>query len=146
VTARDDSLIKIVPPDSSQLTATVPVQYRLDLTAIGASTPFTWSVVSGDLPEGLTLDPLAGTVKGTPLQFGTYSVAIKVEDSSPAPIETTLSVTFAVNSGLQLLQNLINPVLGAPFSESLAPSTTGGLPQYTWQLTQGKRPTVVFEE
>jgi hypothetical protein len=48
--------------------------------AWGGDAPFTWSVVEGALPAGLTLDP-DGALYGTPAEDGTFSLAIQVTDS-----------------------------------------------------------------
>jgi len=43
----------------------VGVPYSATLSATGGVTPYTWSVVSGSLPQGLTMDP-HGVISGTP--------------------------------------------------------------------------------
>ena len=61
--------------------ATVGDPYSFDLTATGGVTPYTWSVTSGTLPAGLSLDP-DGTISGTPTAAGSSSVTVQVTDSS----------------------------------------------------------------
>ncbi len=55
-------------------TGTLPVGvvgefYDLTLEAVGASSP-QWSVIGGELPLGLSLDPSSGRISGTPLEAG----------------------------------------------------------------------------
>jgi MYXO-CTERM domain-containing protein len=60
---------------------TVGVPYSATLAATGGMAPYTWSL-TGTLPAGLTLDPKAGTVTGTPTAVGTSSVTVTATDSS----------------------------------------------------------------
>jgi hypothetical protein len=41
------------------------VPYSYTFAATGGTTPRTWSIVSGSLPTGLTLNPSTGTISGT---------------------------------------------------------------------------------
>jgi hypothetical protein len=41
-----------------------------------------WSVSSGTLPPGLSLDPATGVISGTPTQPGNYTFTVQVTDSS----------------------------------------------------------------
>lgn len=45
--------------------------------------PFSWTVVAGSLPPGLTLAAGTGYLSGTPTSEGAYQFTIKMEDSTP---------------------------------------------------------------
>lgn len=49
------------------------VAYAHTFICSGGIPPYTWSVTSGSLPPGLTLDPASGVVSGIPTSLGTYS-------------------------------------------------------------------------
>jgi uncharacterized repeat protein (TIGR03803 family) len=136
----DNSSLQIVPPSKAALQATVLQDYNLALTAFGGTDPYTWSIVDGTVPPGLTFEN--GTFTGTPQQFGKYTLVVEVEDDSkPNPLPPQpLSITFNVVSGLNLLNSLPNGVVGTSYPGSLAPLTTGGLSPYTWALTSGTLP------
>jgi uncharacterized delta-60 repeat protein len=58
------------------------VPYRVSLAARGGSAPFTYSILGGELPPGITLT--GDTLEGTPTLAGFFEVAIRVTDSSGA--------------------------------------------------------------
>ncbi|MBV8818497.1 MAG: putative Ig domain-containing protein, partial [Acidobacteriaceae bacterium] len=47
------------------------------LTASGGTTPYSWSIMSGSLPPGLSLSS-TGSITGTPTTAGTYTITFKV--------------------------------------------------------------------
>ncbi|MGH9822713.1 MAG: putative Ig domain-containing protein, partial [Blastocatellia bacterium] len=55
--------------------------FSQQLEAAGGQPPYTWSIQSGALPDGLSLNPATGVVSGTPARVGTYSFTPLVTDS-----------------------------------------------------------------
>jgi large repetitive protein len=66
----------------SGMTAT---SYSTTLNATGGTPPFTWSLVNGQLPAGLTLDAQTGLISGIPILLGTSTFTVQVQDSSAGP-------------------------------------------------------------
>jgi hypothetical protein len=70
------------------------------VTASGGTAPYTYSVASGTLPSGITLNSSSGVVSGTPAfeSAGTYaSIVIRVTDASSATANLasfTLTIAF----------------------------------------------------
>jgi hypothetical protein len=56
--------------------------YDQTLAASGGVPPYTWSIVSGNLPQGLTLEAGTGRIAGTPNEAGDFSLTFQVTDSS----------------------------------------------------------------
>lgn len=71
------------------------------LTASGGATPYTYSITSGTLPAGLSLDTGTGAVTGTPAAtYTSANVVFSVKDANNVVASTTSSVSFAVGSGI----------------------------------------------
>ena len=61
--------------------------YNLTLQSAGGVGPFTWLLVSGDLPYGLSFDD--GTISGTPTWKATFYFTVALRDgSTPAKVDT----------------------------------------------------------
>jgi len=57
--------------------ATLGSSYSYTLAATGGETPYTWSITSGALPPGLTLDSATGEINGTPSAEGVYDFTVE---------------------------------------------------------------------
>ncbi|MEH1101636.1 fibronectin type III domain-containing protein [Micromonospora sp. CPCC 205561] len=60
----------------------VDAAYAYQFTVIGGTAPFTWSLASGTLPPGLTLNPTTGLLSGRPTVAGAYLSTIRVTDAN----------------------------------------------------------------
>ncbi len=78
---------------TSSPTAIAGGPYSQNLTVTGGTAPLTWSVVSGALPPGLTLDPVTGVISGTPTTAGTSNFTVRVTDANGAFDDQDLSIT-----------------------------------------------------
>jgi hypothetical protein len=80
--------------------ATTGQIYNQSLSATGGSGSYTWSLVSGSLPQGLTLSN-SGFISGTPTQATSSSLNIKVRDSQNSEATKTLSLVVSVPASSQ---------------------------------------------
>jgi hypothetical protein len=82
--------------------ATVSVAYSATLAASGGTAPYTWSIVSGQLPAGVALTASTGVIAGTPTLSGSYPITVKANDSANAAAQAalTIAVTTQTSSGL----------------------------------------------
>lgn len=73
--------------------ATVGTPYSLAVGASGEE-PQTWSIASGELPPGLTFDPLDGVIAGTPEVAGSFPLKLAAIDGKgrTAAVELTIIV------------------------------------------------------
>jgi hypothetical protein len=106
--------------------------YALALEASNGTTPYTWSIVEGTLPAGLTFNAATGVISGTPTALGDSYVTVKVVDA--AGDSDTRELHFAVVERLAVATAATLPVasLSLPYSTSLA--ATGGTSPYTWTV------------
>ena len=67
--------------------------YTRTLTAAGGLSPYGWSISSGTLPAGLTLDGSTGVISGTPAGAGTSTFTVQVQDVNQTTNTANLSIT-----------------------------------------------------
>ena len=70
--------------------------YSQTLTAFGGQTPYSWSLVTGGLPSGLTL-ATNGVISGTPTTSGTFNFTLKVTDATNSAATQALSLTISLS-------------------------------------------------
>jgi hypothetical protein len=75
--------------------------YSQTLGLIGGTSPYTWSIVGGTLPNGLTFNSATGVLSGTPIApITNASLTFKVTDSStPTPQTASTALTLTINGG-----------------------------------------------
>jgi hypothetical protein len=79
---------------TSQLpVATKKVAYSVKLAATGGSTPYTWTIASGRLPSGLSLNSTNGVISGKASKAGTSTFTVKVTDAKGIFVSKVLSLT-----------------------------------------------------
>ena len=118
----------------------VNVAYTATLTASGGTTPYTWSIPSGTLPSGLTLNSNSGIISGTPTATGTFSFVAQVSDAG-SPVETTtkpLSITIQPSLAITTT-SLFDRVVNVAYTATLTAS--GGTTPYTWSISSGTLPS-----
>jgi hypothetical protein len=111
-----------------------PIQFK----ASGGTPPYTFSVWTGSLPPGLTLDPQAGTLSGTPTTLGSYSFSIAVKDNAGALATTPVSI-LTVTTALTISVPPLPPAIVNTFYRTAPFTATGGAAPYTWS-TSGTLP------
>ncbi len=114
-------------------TAQVGIAYASALTASGGVAPYTFSITSGALPPGLTLNTSTGAITGTPTTAGIYNFTAQVVDlkgntatgsfsitvTSAGTNPTTTSLTLAPTSvtvgsaGPIVMRAMVAPVSGS---------------------------------
>jgi hypothetical protein len=75
----------------------VSVPYSQSLSATGGVFPYVYSISSGLLPAGLSLNSLTGSITGTPTTAGNYIFKVKATDSRGCFGEKIYSITIEVN-------------------------------------------------
>jgi phosphatidylinositol-3-phosphatase len=78
---------------------TVQSPYSVTLRAVGGQTPYTWALISGQLPAGLVLSGTAGTISGTPTSAQNSSFTVGVHDATGNAATWAASITIATGIG-----------------------------------------------
>ncbi|HKR32140.1 MAG TPA: putative Ig domain-containing protein, partial [Terriglobales bacterium] len=110
--------------------------FSLTLQDAAASGAVTWSVISGQLPSGLSLNAMSGVISGTPTASTISNATIQAAD---AKTSTSKSFVFLVWQKLA-----VNPVsvpaahLNAPYSLQMTATASGAIA--SWTVTGGELP------
>lgn len=113
------------------------VGYGTVLATAGGVEPMVWSLASGTLPPGLTLDGKSGSINGVPSVRGVSSFTLKVTDG----IGTVASGVFFITVALDTVSSppisitttsLPDAAIHADYAFQV--QATGGTPPYFWFL------------
>jgi hypothetical protein len=111
--------------------------YNQTLAATGGTSPYTWSVASGALPDGLAL-AAGGVLSGTPLQTGSFNFTVSVADSTSPARTATKAFQLTIKALLAIMNpSLPSAAVGSSYSVQL---TASGDPPLTWSVSSGSLP------
>ncbi len=114
------------------------------LQASGGVQPYTWTLTSGALPAGLTLNASTGAITGTPTAFGTSNFTVTATDSETPTVQTaSANLSISINSSAPLgitTSGLPGGVVNTSYSNAVL-QASGGTPPYTWSISAGTLPT-----
>jgi len=110
--------LTVIPAPSVTTTSPLPagvvsVPYSQTIAVAGGTPPYTFSM-NAEPPGIVNIDPVQGTIHGTPTTAGTYNFNVGVTDSLGAQVTAPFQVTFAVVAS----QVQITP-LSLPFTAGL---------------------------
>jgi large repetitive protein len=111
--------------------------YAQDFFVSGGAAPYTWSLASGQLPPGLTLQTTAGPrdanneLAGTPTTAGTFAFTVRLTDYNGQ--QATQKFTVTIDPPLQVTPTTLPAgTVGVPYSHDLDLNAQGGTPPYNW--------------
>jgi hypothetical protein len=139
------TVIELAPTTTSTLSITtaslsdgmIGVSYSQTLQAAGGTGSYTWSISSGSLPTGLSLNVSTGVISGTPTTANTYNFTVQVTDGNQT---ATKSLSITINSATLTIttSSLPNGIVGVFYSQTL--QATDGAGSYTWSISSGSLP------
>jgi hypothetical protein len=120
--------------------ATVGAGYSETLEAAGGNNSYTWSMVSGELPQGIALGPSTGRLSGVPSTPGSFGVTLGV---TSVGVTETRDFTISVGSTSFPPPTITTPSLpdarvGVFYERTLG--ATGGDGTYRWTISFGVLP------
>ena len=116
--------------------------YTAALQSTGGTGAITWTLATGTLPAGLTLNPTTGAITGTPTAAGTSPITVKATDSASPPNSVTTALSISINTTPSAFAistaGLPNGSVGTPYHQIL--TVSGGTVPLTWGLSSGALP------
>jgi hypothetical protein len=103
-------------PNSTEFAA---YTYTLTCT-VGGGPPYTWSITSGSLPSGLSLNASMGVISGTPVVSGNFSFTVQVRDSAGKTDSKAFTMTVIPKCAF------VGTNIGSISFGNIDPSTTPG--------------------
>lgn len=74
--------------------------YSVNLTATGGTQPYSWSISSGTLPAGLSLNASTGVISGSTTVVGSTSLTVQVTDSASHSVAQSYTLVVGLASSL----------------------------------------------
>jgi large repetitive protein len=112
--------------------------YAAAIVAVGGTPPYVWSISTGSLAPGLTLNAASGQISGTSTAAGAFRFTARVTDA--AGIQSDKQFDLTVGSGFVIAAcPTPTATVGDPYSSSL--STAGGEAPIAWSISAGSLPT-----
>lgn len=115
--------------------------YNRRLSATGGITPYSWSIISGSLPDGLALNSVTGVITGKPNTTGCSTVTFQVRDASNTTASKT--ITLNVKTPFEIkTTTLADGYAATTYSQTL--EAAGGQVPYSWSIASGSLPTGII--
>ncbi|WP_270730374.1 putative Ig domain-containing protein [Shimia sp. Alg240-R146] len=112
--------------------------YSQTFSATGGDGSYSFAVLSGDLPSGVTMSS-TGVASGTPLETGVFGFDLSVQDSSGNTGTQTVSLTVAPVTTLVVQPATVSDgTFGVAYSSAL--SASGGDGNYSFAVSAGLLP------
>ena len=134
--------VRSVPIITTAVLPTVVIgqSYNQTLSASGGTSPYVWSVVSGQLPAGLSLNGATGTIAGTASLRGTFTVTLQVRDSFNNA--GTRALTMVVGPPVISTASLPTATINSQYTQTMVAGGTVGA--VTWTLNTNNSPLLTW--
>ena len=118
-------------------TSEVGIRVGKTFSATGGAGPYKWSLVSGALPAGTTLNGDSGAITGAPQAAGAFAFSVAATDSEGRVTTSAAALTVAPRLTIRTLR--LKPAqIATTYQAKLA--TVGGVQPVKWSVVSGKLP------
>lgn len=107
-----------VSSSASPMAGLAQVAYNHNFTAVGGVQPYRWSLSSGSLPPGLSLQS-NGQLSGTPTTAGDFSFVAQVTDSAAPSVSATQDVAVSIGLNIATAATLSTAKRDTPYTQQL---------------------------
>ncbi len=111
--------------------------YSADLSASGGVAPYSYSLLSGALPTGMTFSS-AGRLSGVPRSDGNFSVTVQAADANGLTASRVFS--FLIDPAMPVITPTTLPTGTTNIAYSQTLSTSGGIAPYSYSIVSGNLP------
>ncbi len=121
---------------------TVGASYNQTLQVTGGTQPYTWSVINGSLPAGLTLNASTGNISGAPTTQGASTFTIQVSDAYTRTDTQDYNLTIDLQpSSLTIItSSLLSGTIGYAYNATLQATGQNTTLPYTWSMQNSVLP------
>lgn len=136
LTASQQFSLTIYDPVSVSIASLPPgivgAPYNWTVTTAGGTPPYSWGLVSGTLPPGLSLDATSGVISGKPSAVGAYPFTVQVTNGDATIPTKQLSIKVVAPSYVFTWgNNYYGQPEDEPISYRTTPIQVAGLPGIT---------------
>lgn len=121
------------------LNGSAGIYYGTSTLSSGGVYPYLWSIISGELPPGLSMASSSGYISGTPTQEGIFNFILQVRDA--VDMLSTKDLRMEITPRLSILASYAFSSATAGISYSTTTFSSGGTPPYTWSISSGNLPS-----
>ena len=117
-----------------------------EFIAIGGTPPYSWSLVSGSIPDGMNFYS-NGILNGTPINAGNFTFTVRVTDVNNSFAERTFTKEVYVTLPLQqvrLLKGGTRPVPGRIINYGILFENIGNVPATNYTIAEVMEPWLTF--
>ncbi|HUP63462.1 MAG TPA: putative Ig domain-containing protein [Thermoanaerobaculia bacterium] len=128
--------IAVTNPGNS--TGTVDAAFSETFTQSGVLGTVNWTVQTGTLPAGLSLNSSTGELSGTPEEDGSFPVTIRVTDTNGCFDDSAYTITIDCQTIIVTNPGVNTGTVDAAFSQTF--TQTGAHGTVTWSIETGTPP------